>query len=308
MEPGDTGSVPTHNQTSASLPPEGAGDTVVGENLRSVNENSHSGVSQESPSRTITESIDMPERKPPLILPNEPDFHPTANGRNGWKFAEIYEAGTELGRGAFGAVYIGTHKFASEPDEDGDDFAPDWKRVAIKRTRPNSLDLRDGREIKHYGQLERRCQEVKTLIRLQEGSATMSPVLFLYEIFMSGKDFYMVTELLEQELDDWRIEADMFTEKMAIDICRNILLGIDFMHSRKVIHRDIKLQNIMFRKKGDFNTLKIVDFGLARVLEEGETARDFCGSIGYISPVSKKLGGGIVITQKLCSLALLTIF
>jgi len=41
----------------------------------------------------------------------------------------------------------------------------------------------------------------------------------------------------------------------------------------------------MLKKKDDYRSLKIVDFGLARVLEPAETVRDFCGSIGYIAPV-----------------------
>ena len=228
----------------------------------------------------------MPTSRPPLLLPTDAGFHPTVNGRNGWTLSDIYEVGEELGRGAFGAVFKGIHKFAMHEDDEGDTLAADWKQVAIKRTTPNSLDLRDARgEITEYSRLERRCQEVKTLLKLKEGSPTMSPVLYLYEIFMSGRDFYMVTDKLEQELDEWRGEVELFTEKMAIDICKTVLMAVDFMHSRNVVHRDLKLQNMMFRKRGDFRTLKIVDFGLARVLEPAETARDFCGSIGYIAPV-----------------------
>jgi len=162
---------------------------------------------------------------------------------------------------------------------------PEWKHVAIKKTRPNALDVRNGVISREYGDLERHCQEIKTLIRLQDGvSPSMSPVLFLYEYFWTGRDLYMVTELLGQELDDWRSECDFFTERNAIDICRVILRAIDFMHSRRVVHRDLKLQNILFRENGNVNSLKIVDFGLARVLEPGEKVRDFCGSIGYIAP------------------------
>jgi serine/threonine protein kinase len=40
-----------------------------------------------------------------------------------------------------------------------------------------------------------------------------------------------------------------------------------------VVHRDLKLQNILFRVNGDFRTLKLVDFGLAKVLEANEKVR-----------------------------------
>ena len=39
--------------------------------------------------------------------------------------------------------------------------------------------------------------------------------------------------------------------------------GLAFMHSKNIMHRDIKPENIMLQKKGDLNSLKIVDFGLA---------------------------------------------
>jgi serine/threonine protein kinase len=47
-----------------------------------------------------------------------------------------------------------------------------------------------------------------------------------------------------------------------------------------VVHRDIKL----IRSTADFKSLKLVDFGLSRILGENEQVRDFCGSVGYIAP------------------------
>jgi serine/threonine protein kinase len=191
---------------------------------------------------------------------------------------------SQLGHGAFGAVFVGTHKFANSGHVRSVSFEPEWSKVAIKKTTPNALDLRGGRVINTYNDLQERCQEIKTLLRLKEGSPTTSNVLYMYEFFMSGKDFYMVTELLGQELDDWRQTCDVFTEKMAIDICRTILQSLAFCASRRVVHRDVKLQNILFRLNGNFRTLKLVDFGLACALEENQSVRDFCGSIGYIAP------------------------
>jgi calcium/calmodulin-dependent protein kinase I len=158
--------------------------------------------------------------------------------------------------------------------------------VALKETAPNALDLRNGRRIETYDDLEMHCQEIKTLLRLKESTSTPnnSKVLFLYEYFMLGSNLQVVTERLGEELEEWRQKCESFSEKMAMDICRTILKAISFMESKGVVHRDIKMQNILFRKNGDFRSLKIVDFGLACVLEEKETSQDLCGSIGYIAP------------------------
>ena len=259
-------------------------------------------------SQEATTTLHIPNR-PPILLPTEAGFHPTVNGRNGWNLRDIYEVGEKLGRGAFGTVYMGTHQFAQQDDEDVDTVVADWKHVAIKRTKPNVLDLRDASGvITDYGRLEQFYQELTTLLKLKERSPTICPVLYLYEIFISGRDVYMVTDKLEKTLDEWRREVDFVTEKMAIEICKTVLTAIDFMHSRNVVHRGLKLQDIMFRKRGDFRSLKIIDFGLARVLEPAEMARDFCGSLGYIAPVrfhfcfivSAPVVTGLVVLTPIC--------
>jgi calcium/calmodulin-dependent protein kinase I len=176
-----------------------------------------------------------------------------------------------LGRGAFGAVFKGSHRQSG-------------LQIALKQTRPNQLDLRDGRVIRNHDDLERYCEEIKVLLRLREGSPRTSHVLYLYEYFMLGRDIYVITELLNQDLEKWRQDCEIFTERMAIDICRSILRSLVFVSERNVVHRDIKLQNILFRSASDFKSLKLVDFGLSRVLEENESVRDFCGSVGYIAP------------------------
>ena len=159
-----------------------------------------------------------------------------------------------------------------------------WKNVAVKHFRPNLLDLRDGRVIRSYDDIEKYCDEIKVLIHLREGSPEMSHVLYLYEFFLDVREVFAVTELLDQSLEVWKQECKGFTEQMAIDICRSILLSLNFISERNVVHRDIKPENVLFRSVGDFKSLKLVDFGLSRILGEHEEVRDFCGSVGYIAP------------------------
>ena len=60
-----------------------------------------------------------------------------------------------------------------------------------------------------------------------------------------------------------------------------IVIGIGKLHENGVIHRDLKLENIMVSANG---YLKIVDFGLAKMLGPEEVANSFCGTAEYFAP------------------------
>ena len=53
------------------------------------------------------------------------------------------------------------------------------------------------------------------------------------------------------------------------------------MHSKGIVHRDVKLENIMVEKDG---YLKLIDYGLATVLKEDQFAQEFCGTYEYLAP------------------------
>lgn len=56
-----------------------------------------------------------------------------------------------------------------------------------------------------------------------------------------------------------------------------------YLESMDLIHRDIKLENILLAKKNDITSLKIIDFGLA-IYESSNTKLNVCGTPGYIAP------------------------
>ena len=58
-------------------------------------------------------------------------------------------------------------------------------------------------------------------------------------------------------------------------------MAIGHLHSKSIIHRDLKLENILVDEEG---YLKIIDFGLAKILKEDETTDTFCGTPEYLAP------------------------
>ena len=70
----------------------------------------------------------------------------------------------------------------------------------------------------------------------------------------------------------------VLTEEKCRNIIRQIIRGVQFIHSRRFIHLDLKPFNIVFSKKRDDYDLRIIDFGLARELGESPSVKiGMCG-------------------------------
>ena len=80
-----------------------------------------------------------------------------------------------------------------------------------------------------------------------------------------------------------KTSSKVFSIEEALNIFNQILRGVEVIHRNKIVHRDLKLENI-FVKKTEKNGLvcKIGDFGLARFLEVA--ANSNCGTQNYMAP------------------------
>jgi serine/threonine protein kinase len=60
-----------------------------------------------------------------------------------------------------------------------------------------------------------------------------------------------------------------------------IIMAIGYLHSKGIMHRDLKLENILVDEDG---YLKIIDYGLAKTLQESSVTKTFCGTPEYLAP------------------------
>eukprot|EP00559_Dactyliosolen_fragilissimus_P001318 CAMPEP_0184866716 /NCGR_PEP_ID=MMETSP0580-20130426/23410_1 /TAXON_ID=1118495 /ORGANISM="Dactyliosolen fragilissimus" /LENGTH=528 /DNA_ID=CAMNT_0027366539 /DNA_START=422 /DNA_END=2008 /DNA_ORIENTATION=- len=101
-------------------------------------------------------------------------------------------------------------------------------------------------------------------------------ILFLQEVFRSGRKIWIVTELCcGGTLSDRCFSSIWMGEGAVIIILEQILRAIKYMHGRKLCHRDIKLENIMFVSPDSDNfDVKLIDFGLSQALPKSSSKKD----------------------------------
>ncbi|CAG2153902.1 serine/threonine-protein kinase [Cupriavidus numazuensis] len=169
-----------------------------------------------------------------------------------------YEIRTLLGRGGIGEVY---GAFDTELE----------REVAIKTLRPElSLDK---------GFLERFRAEATSLARLNHPNITT-----LYALFRDGDTVCMVMELVRgQTLETMLQRLGKFPVRDSLAVIIQAVMGLRYAHRAGVIHRDIKPSNLMLTDGG---TLKIMDFGIARIQGSQRLTRqgDVVGTLAYASP------------------------
>ncbi|KXZ52376.1 hypothetical protein GPECTOR_9g420 [Gonium pectorale] len=108
-------------------------------------------------------------------------------------------------------------------------------------------------------------------------------VIFLKEYFEEGNKVYLITELLTGgELLEAVLKRGSYSEAEARLCFVQVLRGIEYLHSKNVVHRDLKLENLLLAKQDDISLVKIADFGLAKHAVNG--MQTICGTPQYVAP------------------------
>ncbi|EAR83724.2 Serine/Threonine kinase domain protein (macronuclear) [Tetrahymena thermophila SB210] len=115
--------------------------------------------------------------------------------------------------------------------------------------------------------------------------------LFFVMQFMKGGELFQHLRI-----------ARRFEEKRAKFYAAQLSLGLGHLHSKNIVYRDLKLENILM---DDFGNVYVSDFGMAKMIKQNELAMTFCGTPEYLSP-EVILGHGCDQTTDWWSLGILT--
>ncbi|XP_029445199.1 serine/threonine-protein kinase Nek11 isoform X2 [Rhinatrema bivittatum] len=187
---------------------------------------------------------------------------------SGAMFAGRYVTQQKLGCGSFGTVYLVLDKKARN-----EEFKV-LKEISVGDLNPN--------------------ETVQANLEAQLLSKLDHPAIVkFYASFLEKESFCIITEYCEgQDLDfkiqEYKKAGNMFTESQIVEWFIELLLGVNYMHERRILHRDLKAKNIFLKN----NHLKIGDFGVSRLLMGScDLATTFTGTPYYMSPEALKHQG-----------------
>ncbi|PQK13769.1 hypothetical protein BB8028_0004g07000 [Beauveria bassiana] len=104
----------------------------------------------------------------------------------------------------------------------------------------------------------------------------------LRDVVRTNYHWYMLFEFVNGgQMLDYIISHGKLKEKQARKFSRQIASALDYCHRNSIVHRDLKIENILISKTGD---IKIIDFGLSNLFAPRGHLKTFCGSLYFAAP------------------------
>jgi len=130
--------------------------------------------------------------------------------------------------------------------------------------------------------MDRLLDEIKIMCCLDHPN-----VVCLEEVFEGENELFLTQELcvggdLFDRLDK---QPDFhYTEAGCARLIKQIISSVSYLHSKDIVHRDLKLENFLFQDDSNVSELKMIDFGLSKHFVEGEVQHEAVGTPYTVAP------------------------
>jgi Ca2+-binding EF-hand superfamily protein len=172
---------------------------------------------------------------------------------------DIYEVKNKLGCGKFGLVKLGIDKQTGQ-------------KVAIKIMKKSTMDSSDLELVRTEIEILKICQHPN--------------IIRLYNVFENAEYMYIIMEYCSGgDLFSYLEKRNfILPEKRACNIIHKMATAVYYMHSFGVAHRDLKPENVLMTSTEEDSDIRILDFGLSKILGPYEKCDEPYGTLTYCAP------------------------
>jgi len=171
---------------------------------------------------------------------------------------KLYEFERVVGRGAYGKVY----------------------KCHLKKDKQRVFAVKNIQKCKCGDEAKKRIMMEIEMLKVLDHPG----VIRFYEVYEDLDDYFLVLEFLDGgDLLNRLQNETTFTEKTAKNYIFQILLAINYLHNKNIVHMDLKPENFMFTVLGG-STLKMIDFGLSQSTKHINKMNNISGTLEYMAP------------------------
>lgn len=178
---------------------------------------------------------------------------------NGKPFSFFYTIETNLGQGTFGTVYRCRHNETR-------------LAFAVKKVDISNSSVAEAATLKNEERALRSLRGAPFIVQL-------------YDVFAEGKITHIVLEEMKGgDLLQRIVRKEVYTEREARSLCKELFSAVNYCHERHIAHRDIKPANLLLKEDKDDSTIKLADFGFAKTVKRENGLSTFIGTPSFMAP------------------------